>query len=249
VLWRRIDLVPAAPDTWADIEAGGLPFGFPQRDSGLFGTFYELILGLGGDLFALEPDVAAAAAETLRSLGARLPRGDWHYDDVDRALGSGAVAMAAAWPGGTGALRAMPMGERLAPSPYPAGPHGRITYAGCHGWAIPNTAGDVAGAVALIERLAGLEGSTLEAASGAIPAHRSAAAAILPVDEVDALRLDLTRQAIATQMATYPPHPNFAAFEDAGWRLVADCLARRIDSSDLAARLAAAQEELLADCQ
>ena len=52
----------ACPQTWAElIEHGGrgharpraLLYGFlfPGRDSGLFGTFYELLIGAGGDLF------------------------------------------------------------------------------------------------------------------------------------------------------------------------------------------------------
>jgi len=248
VLWRRDDVVPDPPDTWAEVLAltsAGNPFGFPQRDSGLFGTFFEAVLGLGGRLLdeegavVLNDGVAEQAVTLLRKLAATLPAGAsaWHYDDVDRALGEGRVAVAAAWPGGTEAIRHSSAGDRLRPSAYPAGLSRRVSYAGCHGWAIPLTAGDVGRASALVARLAGEEAGRLEARSGAIPAHVGAAASIEAVDAVDEARLDLVRQAISSQMATYPPHPRFASFEDGGWRLVADVVAGRLKPKALAPAL------------
>ena len=45
VLWVRADRVTAVPDTWADLDASETVFGFPGRESGLFGTFFELVAG------------------------------------------------------------------------------------------------------------------------------------------------------------------------------------------------------------
>jgi ABC-type glycerol-3-phosphate transport system substrate-binding protein len=187
----------------------------------------------------LDGRVAEEAVSLLATLAGKLPAdaATWHYDDVDRALGEGRVAMAAAWPGGTEALRRGPVGDRLRPSAYPAGPSRRVSYAGCHGWAIPLTAGDVDGAVSLVTKLASEEAGRLEARSGAIPAHLGAAALIAPLDAIDGARLDFVREAISSQMATYPPHPRFAAFEDGGWRLVADVIAGRTAPEALAPAL------------
>src|SRR5581483_1341255 len=79
VLWWRTDVLDAAPDTWADLAASGQPFGFPGRESGLFGTFFELVVSHGGRLF--DDDVrptmtgpeAVAAVETLCALAANAP--------------------------------------------------------------------------------------------------------------------------------------------------------------------------------
>ena len=232
VLWVRRDLVARPPDTWADLVSERAPFGFPGRESGLFGTFFEIVTSYGGRLFAddgsptMQSPEAEAAIALLQRLAARAP-GDlpeWHYDQVDRALIEGRVAMAAQWPGGFGALRASPHYGELAPHPYPAGPVGRFSYAGAHSWAIPKTCADVDGAVALLHRLAGEEGARIEAGNGGATAHRAAAAAVAPVDETDRARRALTQRAIAEQMITYPPNPRFPEVEDAGWQAIASTL-------------------------
>lgn len=228
VLWVRRDLVARPPDTWADLAAAPAAFGFPGRESGLFGTFFEIVTSQGGRLFADDgaPTMQTAEAEgaiaLLQQLAARAPRDlpDWHYDQVDRALIEGRVAMAAQWPGGYGPLRASPHYGELVPHPYPAGPAGRFSYAGAHSWAIPTTCADVDGALALLHRLAGEEGARIEAENGGATAHRAAAAAVAPVDETDRVRRALTQRAIAEQMITYPPNPRFPEVEDAGWQAI-----------------------------
>jgi multiple sugar transport system substrate-binding protein len=64
LLHYRRDLVAKVPETWSELfdtatgltraTGDGSPFYgflFPGRDSGLFGTFYELLIGAGGRLF------------------------------------------------------------------------------------------------------------------------------------------------------------------------------------------------------
>ena len=59
LLYYRRDLVDEAPRTWdalvetatALTRPGMYGFLFPGRDSGLFGTFYELLVSAGGELF------------------------------------------------------------------------------------------------------------------------------------------------------------------------------------------------------
>lgn len=254
VLWVRTDLVAAPPDAWADVRAGAAAFGFPGRESGLFGTFFELVTGEGGRLFdaAGRPTLATPEAEravaTLCVLAAKAPADlpGWHYDQVDAALCDGRIAMAAAWPGATAAIRASRHASCLAPHPYPAGPCGRFTYAGAHAWAIPTTCADVGHAVALLHRLAGAAAARLELATGGVPAHVATFAAAQPLDATDARRLALTRDAIATQMITYPPHPSFPALEDAGWQALRDALLGRASPAAAVDRLQRHAQEVFA---
>ena len=94
ILWYRRDRLDAPPDTWGDVVEAGVAFGFPGRESGLFGTFFELVVGAGGRLFddagapRIDSPEAVAAAELLAAMAARCPADlpGWHYDQVDRAL-------------------------------------------------------------------------------------------------------------------------------------------------------------------
>lgn len=239
VLWanRRLLGGTAVPATWEGLRASRLSFGFPGRESGLFGTFFEIVTVHGGRLFddALQPALVSAAArhavdtlvELARHAPAELP--SWHYDQVDAALGGGRVALAAAWPGATQSLRAAPAGPGLEPHPYLSGPLGLRSYAGCHSWAIPKTCGDVDGALRIVERLCSGEANALEAASGAVCAHVEAFAAVRPADEIDARRLAITRRTISDGMITYPPLRHFPAVEDAGWTALHRALRGELD--------------------
>jgi len=256
VLWanrRRLGNAPV-PATWDALQASGLAFGFPGRESGLFGTFFEIVTAQGGSLFdadlrpTLDSSAARAAVERLATLARRcspdLP--EWHYDQVDAALGSGRVALAAAWPGATQALYAAPAGPHLEPHAYLAGPRGLRSYAGCHAWAIPTTCGDLDGAVRLIERLCSADAHTLEAASGAVCAHVEAFAAVRAADEREARRLAITRATIAGGMITYPPLVRFPAVEDAGWGALQRALRGELDSAAALAQMQAAAAAVLA---
>lgn len=253
VLWVRDDLVARPPDTWEDLLASPARFGFPGRESGLFGTFFELVVGQGGDVFdrSGRPTIATAegerAVETLCALAAKAPSDlpNWHYDEVDEALHSGRVAMAAAWPGGYGPLRGSPHYARLSPHPYPAGPRGRFTYAGVHGWAIPSTAADVDGAVELLHLLSGADAARYELANGGVPAHAATFAAARPHDEKDRRRLALLRAAIDAQMITYPPHPDFPAIEDAGWQWIRLAITGALSPSEALRHIQTEAERIL----
>src|SRR4051794_6435290 len=47
VLWSATD---EAPGRWEELVDSDLVFGFPGRESGLFGTFFELVVSAGGQL-------------------------------------------------------------------------------------------------------------------------------------------------------------------------------------------------------
>lgn len=245
VLWSHTDRVPS---TWDDLATSEIVFGFPGRESGLFGTFFELVVSRGGQLFddgarpTMDTPEARWAVETLCALAARAPADlpDWHYDEVDRALLDGRVDAAGAWPGGYGAIRASSL--PLTPHPYPGG----VSYAGCHSWAIPNTCGDLDAARDLVQRLAGVELGALDGSGGTVPANVAAFAAIEGTDEIDARRLAITRETIAGGMLTYPPLERFPAIEDAGWQAINDALRSRRDPAEVPALIQRAAEAVLA---
>lgn len=252
VLWANRRLVGGAPvpATWEELLRSDLAFGFPGRESGLFGTFFELVSAAGGRLFddALRPTLvtpaARAAVESLVRLARRAPVDlpDWHYDQVDAALGDGRVSLAAAWPGATAALRAAPQGGELEPHPYPSA----ISYAGCHSWAIPATCGDLDTALRLLEQLCSAEANELEAESGAVCAHVDVFAAVRGSDGIDARRLEITRATIRSGMITYPPLVRFPEVEDAGWGAIHRALRGEIDADSALGEMQAAAERVLA---
>ena len=254
VLWARSDRFETAPDTWEALLDSDAVFGFPGRESGLFGSFFELVVGHGGRLFdaQLQPTMdtpdAEHAIETLCRLAARAPADlvDWHYDQVDAALLDGRVDAAAAWPGAWGAIRASAFADRLVPHRYPAGPARRVSYAGCHAWAIPRTCGDVDGAVTLVHRLLGAEMQAVDAAGGSMCAHRGALAAVEPDGDIDRRRLEITRQMIDDAMITYPPLVRFPEIEDAGWSAIRDALRGVHSPAAAAAAIQSAAERVLA---
>ncbi|MEN3271943.1 MAG: multiple sugar transport system substrate-binding protein [Actinomycetota bacterium] len=243
VLWSRVP----PPASWDELVASDVVFGFPGRESGLFGTFFELVTSRRGRLFddrarpTMDTPEAHWAVETLCALAARAPSDlpDWHYDGVDAALHEGRIDAAGVWPGGTADVRGA--GNDLLPYPYPGG----TSYAGCHSWAIPTTCGDIDGALAHIERMTSVASSMLDAENGTVPANVDAFANVVPEDDVDARRLAITRDTIATGMITYPPLERFPAVEDAGWQAINDALRGNLAPADVPPRIQAAAESAL----
>ena len=248
IMWSRLETPPA---TWAELAASGAAFGLPGRESGLFGTFFELVVGAGGRLFTeagkpcIDSPEAVAAIELLCRLAANAPADlpDWHYDQVDAALLAGRVDAAGVWPGGWGAIR--DAGAALQPSTYPAGAHRWVSYAGCHAWGIPTTCGDVPAAAALVQQLIGREANALDAAGGSVCAHVDAFAAVEPVNDIDRRRLAITAATIEQAMITYPAHPRFPEVEDAGWQAIHAALLGRHSAADAVAAIQRLAEVIL----
>lgn len=253
VLWARADRVDEVPDTWADLVASDVVFGFPGRESGLFGTFFELVVAHGGRLFDddARPTLAGLeaehAVEVLCALARRAPDDlvGWHYDDVDAALLDGRLDAAAAWPGGWRPIR--DSGLPLLPHPYPAGPARRVSYAGCHSWAVPTTCGDLDTALALLHTLIGAEAMAVDASGGTMVAHTAALAAAPPDGEVDRLRRAITRRTIDEAMITYPPLTRFPEVEDAGWAALHDALLDRCSPAEAVTTIQRVATQVLND--
>ncbi len=212
-------------------------FLFPGRDSGLFGTFYELLVGAGGTLFdgTLRPafDSAAGtwAAGHLVELYAErrvTPRElpSWHYDEISLAFREGRAALVADWPGSFHLYRnpaTCRVSEDVGLAPLPAGPAGiRAAYAGCHSFAIPYTARNREGGAALLRFLTSYDAQLGEARQGAIPCRASALRQIREEARSDAASAE--RWALLTEAErTMIIPPRFAAYpqcEDAIWHAV-----------------------------
>jgi multiple sugar transport system substrate-binding protein len=232
IMWARTDRFNDVPSTWDDLAGRRMVFGFPGRESGLFGTFFELVVGAGGQMFTddgqpcIDSPEAVAAVEQLCRLAASAPADlpSWHYDQVDRALLDGRIDAAGVWPGGWGPIRNSSLAAKLTPHPYPSGTHRRVSYAGCHAWAVPTTCADVPAAMDLVSMLTSEAANMLDADGGSICANVDAFAQVTPVNETDRHRLAITTETIETAMITYPPHPQFPEVEDAGWQAIHDAL-------------------------
>ena len=247
ILWWRTDRMDAPPTRWGFLIRSNVVYGFTGKESGLFGFFFELMTGDGASLFDadLRPTLIGESAErsvlAICELAKRAPADlpDWHYDQVDAALLDGRVDCAAAWPGGYDAIAASSLYGSLRPALYPGG----VSYSGCHAWAIPTTCGDVDRAAAFVQDLCAFDTQTREPG---IPAHVTALAARTPRDAVDAERLAVTQETIASAMITYPHIAGFDAIEDAGWQAINAAIRGEIDPAAATRRMQAAAEAVLA---
>jgi multiple sugar transport system substrate-binding protein len=232
IMWLRSDRVALAPTTWDDVINSPVKFGFPGKESGLFGTFYEMVVGAGGRIFDDEERPcfnsieSIQAIETLIALAQKtdpdLP--NWHYDQVDAALLNGTTDASGAWPGAWGSIHSSKFEQVLQPHRYPSGAKRWVSYAGCHAWGIPTTCGDIDGATALLYRLMSAEVHSLDASGGNMCANVEALSQVSPVNDIDQQRLAITRETINQAMITYPSHVRFPEVEDAGWILINETL-------------------------
>lgn len=253
------------PETWAELaqvaafftRPGLSGFLFPGRDSGLFGTFYEMLVGAGGELFdaSLQPAFQSEAGVEAATMIADLHRvrrvtprelPEWHYDEISAAFRQGRAAMVCDWPGSYH-LYKDPATCRVAGhvglAPLPAGSAGtRAAYAGCHSFAVAANARNPEGAAALVRFLTSFESQLGEARLGAIPCRRSAlerrrqeAAA----DPGEARRWELLAQAEHTMIIP----PRFAAYpkcEDVIWRSIQAAMVGTLTPEEAVSRAASA---------
>jgi multiple sugar transport system substrate-binding protein len=247
LLHYRTDLVSDSevPKTWRDLadvatnhsRESVSGFLFPGRDSGLFGTFYELLVGAGGQLFddELRPAFdspagvwAAAFLADLHAVRHVTPRAlpEWHYDEISAEFRSGRAAMVCDWPGSYHLYRdhaSSQVFDRFGLALLPAGSNGaRAAYAGCHSFAIPRTARNAAGGLALLRYLTSFDLQLGEARRGAIPCRGSALTRVREEESANP-NLSFRWQLLAETEQTMIVPPRFAAYprcEDAIWQRI-----------------------------
>jgi multiple sugar transport system substrate-binding protein len=196
LLHYRTDLIDAPPGTWDDLLAlaracnrppGCYGFVFPGMESGLFGTFYELVEMGGGELFPpdLVPQIQNEggrwALSLLRDLYAEglVPPAltGWHYDKVHDCFRDGGAAMVGDWPGYYADYcdpQVSAVHDRFALARYPIGPCGKsLVYGGSHTFALTRQGARSPEALALLRFLTAPEQQWLEAQQGSVPVRTS----------------------------------------------------------------------------
>ena len=235
-----IDLLEVARRIRHDKRCAG--FAFPTRNSGLFGTFYELTRAFGGHLFDADgrPDfVSPAAVEALRWMinasddaqvaPHHMARDGWYFDEVSSGYRVREVAMIGDWPGYYAALRRVPGGcDHVRVMRYPTGIDGRrYVYAGCHAWAIPVSARNIELSMALLRHLVSPASAMLDAGAGMIPVRRDVHVPIK--DDLDTQRARLIELTVAHDLLTFPPMTNYPILEDKAASSLRAALVGQID--------------------
>ena len=259
------------PETWTELaevasfftRPGLYGFLFPGRDSGLFGTFYEMLVGAGGDLLdgrlqpAFDSEAGVWAAGMLAELHharrvtpAELPA--WHYDEISAAFRAGHAAMVCDWPGSYH-LYTEPatcaVWDRVGLAPLPSGLAGRrAAYGGCHSFAISANTANADGAGDLLRFLTSERAQLGEARRGAIPCRASALARVraeAASDPAAARRWELLEDAERSMIVP----PRFALYpkcEDEIWRAMQRAMVGEWTPREAVARGAAAVEAVVA---
>jgi multiple sugar transport system substrate-binding protein len=260
---RRFGRPLRPPDTWSELadvaqfftRPGLHGFLFPGRNSGLFGTFYELLVSSGGELF--DPDLqpafnsregiaAAAFVADLHHVRRVTPRElrEWHYDEISAEFRAGYAAMVCDWPGSYHLYtqrETCAVWDRVGLALLPAGPAGvRAAYAGCHSFAIPRGGRNPEGGAALLRFLTSFDAQVAEAERGAIPCRASALARTrerAASDPGEARRWALLAETERTMIVP----PRFAAYprcEDAIWHAVQQAMEGHCSPQDAVRRAA-----------
>jgi multiple sugar transport system substrate-binding protein len=253
----------APPQTWSELveiagfftRPGLFGFLFPGRDSGLFGTFYELLVTAGGELFdeslspAFDSPAGIWAAEMIAELHHRRrvtpPNlAAWHYDEISSAFRAGHAAMVCDWPGSYHLYvnrETCTVADHVGLALLPMGPSGRrAAYAGCHSFAVTRSARRPDLAALLLAHFTGFDAQVSEARMGAIPCRADALARIrqeAAADPVEARRWDLLSETERTMIIP----PRFAAYpqcEDAIWQAIQHAMEGRWTPADAVRRAA-----------
>jgi multiple sugar transport system substrate-binding protein len=244
LLHYRTDLIKSPPVTWDELlevaRAQNSPpdhygFLFPGRESGLFGTFYELAEMAGASLFPddLVPDIENEggrwALNLLRTFYAEglvppeLP--DWHYDKIHECFRAGRAAMVGDWPGYYRLYRdanISAVADRLGLSPYPVGPAGKsLSYGGGHTFAVTKQGIDKPEVLKLLLHLTAIEQQMLEAQNGCVPVRRSVMQQMQKeADPANSERLAMLEKVIAEQILVPPKFASYPKVEEVLWRTV-----------------------------
>jgi multiple sugar transport system substrate-binding protein len=244
LLHYRKDLLSAPPTTWEELlelaRAHNSPparygFVFPGRESGLFGTFFELAEMAGASLFpeSLVPDIENSggrwALGLLRSFYAEglVPQEipEWHFDKVHECFRSGQAAMVGDWPGYYSLYRDAAVSQVhdcFGLSPYPSGPAGKsLAYGGAHLFALTKQGADKPEALELLLHLTAYEQQMLEAGNGCVPVRHSLMRQMQEsADPAGQARLTMLEKVIAEHILIPPKFARYPEVEEVLWRTV-----------------------------
>jgi len=240
----RTDLIESPPHTWDDVLETArrlnkpprlYGFLFPGRESGLFGTFFELAEMAAARLFpedllpVIENEGGRWALGLLRTfyaeglVPAELP--EWHYDKVHECFRAGRAAMVGDWPGYYGLYRdanVSAVHDRFGLSPYPVGPTGKsLSYGGGHTFALTKRGADKREALDLLLHLTAFDQQLLEARNGCVPVRKSVMKATqAEADSVNRARLAMLEEVIAEHILVPPKFARYPGVEEILWRTV-----------------------------
>ncbi|HEX6184694.1 MAG TPA: extracellular solute-binding protein [Pyrinomonadaceae bacterium] len=261
LLHYRADLIARPPATWDELlevaraqnsPPGRYGFVFPGRESGLFGTFFELAEMAGARLFTetLVPDIeneggrwALGLLRTLYAEGLVPPEiPGWHYDKVHECFREGRAAMAGDWPGYYALYRdarASAVHDRLGLSPYPSGPAGKsLAYGGGHTFALTRRGAERPEALALLLHLTAADQQLLEARCGCVPVRRSVMRRVQSEADVEnRARLSMLEEVIAGHILIPPKFARYPEVEDVLWHAVQRAIVGELEVDDALAHM------------
>jgi multiple sugar transport system substrate-binding protein len=244
LLHYRTDWIETPPRTWDELfelaqrlttKNGLYGFVFPGRESGIFGTFFELAEAAGAHLFPENriPDIMNEGGRwAIGLLSSMYARGsvppqiiDWHYDEVHRFFRDGHAAMVGDWPAYYKAHLDPAQSrvyDRFSVAEYPSGPSGvSRTYGGSHTFALTHRGAGNPDAVELLRFLTAKESQSAEAARGSVPVRRSVMQQVLDSASEDELnRWHILESVIETSVLIPPKIDCYPAIEDVLWRTV-----------------------------
>ena len=244
LLHYRSDLMETPPETWDELLDAARKhtsppdfygFVYPGRESGLFGTFYELAEMAGAQLFPaglvpdIENDAGRWALTFLRGMYQEriVPQEltGWHYEEVHECFRSGGAAMVCDWPGYYSLYRDPQISkvhDRLGLSPYPKGPSGKsLSYGGGHTFALTKTGVEKPEALELLLFLTDFEQQLLEARNGCVPVRKSVMQQMQSeADDANRERLAMLETVIAEHILIPPKFPRYPEVEEILWRTV-----------------------------
>jgi multiple sugar transport system substrate-binding protein len=236
------------PKTWDELKeacfllkkAGRTGFVFPGKESGLFGTFFELLVSAGGKLFderlqpAFDSEAGIWALKYLKELyqegmtPAELP--DMHYDEVSAYFRKGGCAMVTDWPGYFSLYTgdSSQVRGRFGIALTPAGPSGRrAVYGGCHSFAIPTGCSNMEDSVRLLKYMTSEEIQEIDAENGHVPVRpallerqRGKAA----MQSLEAARWDALEETLNEHVIIPPKFPEYSEAEDRLWMTLRRCI-------------------------
>jgi multiple sugar transport system substrate-binding protein len=244
LLHYRTDLLEQIPQTWDELlevsrRKNNQPelygFVFPGKDSGLFGTFFELAEAAGATLFPadlipqIENEGGRWALNLLRAFYQEKLVAqeivDWHFDRVHDAFRDGQAVMVGDWPGYYGDYcnpQHSLIHDRFELARYPIGPSGKSrVYGGGHTFALTKNGVNKPEALELLKFLTAPEQQMIDAYGGSVPVRASVMRKIQSVSSPRELsRWQILERVIKEDIIIPPKFTRYPEVEEVLWKTV-----------------------------